>query len=101
VFKKGMEQGNSNVNIERKQAMTERKPQQGPNQLYFEAPDAGVEDDENSICEDQIQNPLNSVVGRAQPGWPESSDGFSLPNSTLICERTRAWEAIRYDLISL
>ena len=53
------ERGDTKVNVERKQGMTERERQQELEQLYSEQPAEGTKDeDEESDGEDKIHNPL-------------------------------------------
>ena len=83
------ERGDTKVNVERKQGMTERERQQELEQLYSEAPDTGAKDEENdSDGEDKIWNPLKLPLawdGKPIPFWLYKLHGLGVEFPCEIC----------------
>lgn len=83
------ERGDTKVNVERKQGMTERERQQEMEQLYSEAPDTAAKDeDDNSEGEDKIHNPLKLPLawdGKPIPFWLWKLHGLGVEFPCEIC----------------
>jgi splicing factor 3A subunit 3 len=83
------ERGDTKVNVERKQGMTERERQQELEQLYTEASEAGAkEDDNDSEGEDKIYNPLKLPLawdGKPIPFWLYKLHGLGVEFPCEIC----------------
>jgi splicing factor 3A subunit 3 len=83
------ERGDTKVNVERKQGMTERERQQELEQLYSEAPETGAnEDDQDSDGEDKIYNPLKLPLawdGKPIPFWLYKLHGLGVEFPCEIC----------------
>jgi splicing factor 3A subunit 3 len=83
------ERGDTKVNVERKQGMTERERQQELEQLYSEAPETGaVQVDEDSEGEDKIYNPLKLPLawdGKPIPFWLYKLHGLGVEFPCEIC----------------
>ncbi|KAF2125572.1 splicesome-associated protein [Dothidotthia symphoricarpi CBS 119687] len=83
------ERGDTKVNVERKQGMTERERQQELEQLYSEAPETGAkEEDEDSDGEDKIYNPLKLPLawdGKPIPYWLYKLHGLGVEFPCEIC----------------
>jgi splicing factor 3A subunit 3 len=83
------ERGDTKVNVERKQGMTERERQQELEQLYSETPEAGSkEDDDDSEGEDKIYNPLKLPLawdGKPIPFWLYKLHGLGVEFPCEIC----------------
>ncbi|KAH7396124.1 hypothetical protein BKA66DRAFT_566630 [Pyrenochaeta sp. MPI-SDFR-AT-0127] len=83
------ERGDTKVNVERKQGMTERERQQELEQLYSEAPDAGAKEEENdSDGEDKIYNPLKLPLawdGKPIPFWLYKLHGLGVEFPCEVC----------------
>ncbi|KAF2025516.1 hypothetical protein EK21DRAFT_76221 [Setomelanomma holmii] len=83
------ERGDTKVNVERKQGMTERERQQELEQLYSEAPEPGAkEDDNDSEGEDKIYNPLKLPLawdGKPIPFWLYKLHGLGVEFPCEIC----------------
>jgi splicing factor 3A subunit 3 len=83
------ERGDTKVNVERKQGMTERERQQELEQLYSEAPEAGEnEEAHDSDGEDKIYNPLKLPLawdGKPIPFWLYKLHGLGVEFPCEIC----------------
>lgn len=83
------ERGDTKVNVERKQGMTERERQQELEQLYSEQPAEGTKDeDEDSDGEDKIHNPLKLPLawdGKPIPYWLYKLHGLGVEFPCEIC----------------
>ena len=83
------ERGDTKVNVERKQGMTERERQQELEQLYSEQPAEGTKDeDEDSDSEDKIHNPLKLPLawdGKPIPYWLYKLHGLGVEFPCEIC----------------
>lgn len=83
------ERGDTKVNVERKQGMTERERQQELEQLYSEQPAEGTKDeDEESDGEDKIHNPLKLPLawdGKPIPYWLYKLHGLGVEFPCEIC----------------
>lgn len=83
------ERGDTKVNVERKQGMTERERQQELEQLYSENQDTGAkEDDEDSEGEDKIYNPLKLPLawdGKPIPFWLYKLHGLGVEFPCEVC----------------
>jgi splicing factor 3A subunit 3 len=83
------ERGDTKVNVERKQGMTERERQQEMEQLYSEATDTAAKDeDDNSEGEDKIHNPLKLPLawdGKPIPFWLWKLHGLGVEFPCEIC----------------
>ncbi|KAI8933268.1 hypothetical protein NX059_009899 [Plenodomus lindquistii] len=83
------ERGDTKVNVERKQGMTERERQQELEQLYSEHQDTGAKDeDEDSDGEDKIYNPLKLPLawdGKPIPFWLYKLHGLGVEFPCEIC----------------
>ena len=83
------ERGDTKVNVERKQGMTERERQQELEQLYSEQPAEGTKDeDEDSDSEDKIHNPLKLPLawdGKPVPYWLYKLHGLGVEFPCEIC----------------
>lgn len=83
------ERGDTKVNVERKQGMTERERQQELEQLYSETPNAGdKEDDNDSDGEDKIYNPLKLPLawdGKPIPFWLYKLHGLGVEFPCEVC----------------
>ncbi|OSS46945.1 hypothetical protein B5807_08897 [Epicoccum nigrum] len=83
------ERGDTKVNVERKQGMTERERQQELEQLYSEQPAEGTKDeDEESDGEDKIYNPLKLPLawdGKPIPYWLYKLHGLGVEFPCEIC----------------
>jgi splicing factor 3A subunit 3 len=83
------ERGDTKVNVERKQGMTERERQQELEQLYSELPDTeATEADHDSEGEDKIYNPLKLPLawdGKPIPFWLYKLHGLGVEFPCEIC----------------
>ncbi|KAH7413737.1 hypothetical protein DE146DRAFT_626867 [Phaeosphaeria sp. MPI-PUGE-AT-0046c] len=83
------ERGDTKVNVERKQGMTERERQQELEQMYSETPDTGAnEEDNDSDGEDKIYNPLKLPLawdGKPIPFWLYKLHGLGVEFPCEIC----------------
>ncbi|CAN9118228.1 unnamed protein product [Alternaria alternata] len=83
------ERGDTKVNVERKQGMTERERQQELEQLYSERPEnGGKEEDDESDSEDKIYNPLKLPLawdGKPIPFWLYKLHGLGVEFPCEIC----------------
>ena len=83
------ERGDTKVNVERKQGMTERERQQELEQLYSEQPAEGAKDDDDeSDGEDKIYNPLKLPLawdGKPIPFWLYKLHGLGVEFPCEIC----------------
>jgi splicing factor 3A subunit 3 len=83
------ERGDTKVNVERKQGMTERERQQELEQLYSENPDNGAkEEEEESDEEGKIDNPLKLPLawdGKPIPFWLYKLHGLGVEFPCEIC----------------
>jgi splicing factor 3A subunit 3 len=83
------ERGDTKVNVERKQGMTERERQQELEQLYSEAPETGAnEEGDESDGEDKIYNPLKLPLawdGKPIPFWLYKLHGLGVEFPCEIC----------------
>ncbi|KAF1847700.1 uncharacterized protein K460DRAFT_392979 [Cucurbitaria berberidis CBS 394.84] len=83
------ERGDTKVNVERKQGMTERERQQELEQLYSETPDNGANDEDNeSDVEDKISNPLKLPLawdGKPIPFWLWKLHGLGVEFPCEVC----------------
>jgi splicing factor 3A subunit 3 len=83
------ERGDTKVNVERKQGMTDRERQQELEQLYSEQPEAGEkEEDDDSEGEDKIYNPLKLPLawdGKPIPFWLYKLHGLGVEFPCEIC----------------
>ncbi|KAF2851974.1 hypothetical protein T440DRAFT_516939 [Plenodomus tracheiphilus IPT5] len=83
------ERGDTKVNVERKQGMTERERQQELEQLYSEHQDTGAkEQDEDSEGEDKIYNPLKLPLawdGKPIPFWLYKLHGLGVEFPCEVC----------------
>jgi splicing factor 3A subunit 3 len=83
------ERGDTKVNVERKQGMTERERQQELEQMYSETPDTGAkEEDDDSDGEDKIYNPLKLPLawdGKPIPFWLYKLHGLGVEFPCEIC----------------
>jgi len=83
------ERGDTKVNVERKQGMTERERQQELEQLYSENQDTGAkEEDDDSEGEDKIYNPLKLPLawdGKPIPFWLYKLHGLGVEFPCEIC----------------
>ncbi|EOA84089.1 Pre-mRNA-splicing factor sap61 [Exserohilum turcicum] len=83
------ERGDTKMNVERKQGMTERERQQELEQLYSETPESGAkEEDNDSDGEDKIYNPLKLPLawdGKPIPFWLYKLHGLGVEFPCEIC----------------
>ncbi|KNG49307.1 splicesome-associated protein [Stemphylium lycopersici] len=83
------ERGDTKMNVERKQGMTERERQQELEQLYSETPENGGNDEgEESDGEDKIYNPLKLPLawdGKPIPFWLYKLHGLGVEFPCEIC----------------
>ncbi|KAH9882619.1 hypothetical protein J1614_000855 [Plenodomus biglobosus] len=83
------ERGDTKVNVERKQGMTERERQQELEQLYSENQDTGAKDEDgDSEGEDKIYNPLKLPLawdGKPIPFWLYKLHGLGVEFPCEIC----------------
>jgi splicing factor 3A subunit 3 len=83
------ERGDTKVNVERKQGMTERERQQELEQMYSEKPEnGGKEEGEESDGEDKIYNPLKLPLawdGKPIPFWLYKLHGLGVEFPCEIC----------------
>ena len=83
------ERGDTKVNVERKQGMTERERIQELEQLYSETPDNGAKEEANeSDGEDKIYNPLKLPLawdGKPIPFWLYKLHGLGVEFPCQIC----------------
>ncbi|OAL43168.1 splicesome-associated protein [Pyrenochaeta sp. DS3sAY3a] len=83
------ERGDTKVNVERRQGMTDRERQQELEQLYSDAPDtAANDDDQASDGEDKIYNPLKLPLawdGKPIPFWLYKLHGLGVEFPCEIC----------------
>ncbi len=83
------ERGDTKVNVERKQGMTDRERQQELEQLYSETPDTGAKEEEDDIeGEDKIWNPLKLPLawdGKPIPFWLYKLHGLGVEFPCEIC----------------
>ncbi|KAH8731917.1 splicesome-associated protein [Phaeosphaeriaceae sp. PMI808] len=83
------ERGDTKVNVERKQGMTERERQQELEQLYSEAPDASAsKEDDDEDGEEKIYNPLKLPLawdGKPIPFWLYKLHGLGVEFPCQIC----------------
>lgn len=83
------ERGDTKMNVERKQGMTERERQQELEQLYSEAPENGAnENADDSDGEDKIYNPLKLPLawdGKPIPFWLYKLHGLGVEFPCEIC----------------
>ncbi|KAJ4352914.1 Pre-mRNA-splicing factor sap61 [Ascochyta clinopodiicola] len=83
------ERGDTKVNVERKQGMTERERQQELEQLYAEQPAEGAKDEaDDSDEEDKIYNPLKLPLawdGKPIPFWLYKLHGLGVEFPCEIC----------------
>lgn len=83
------ERGDTKVNVERRQGMTERERQQELDHLYSDAPDtAANEDEQASDGDDKIYNPLKLPLawdGKPIPFWLYKLHGLGVEFPCEIC----------------
>ncbi|KAL6706204.1 Pre-mRNA-splicing factor sap61 [Coniothyrium glycines] len=83
------ERGDTKVNVERKQGMTERERQQELEQLYSELAETGAKEEDNeSDGEDKIYNPLKLPLawdGKPIPFWLYKLHGLGVEFPCEIC----------------
>ncbi|EUC33342.1 hypothetical protein COCVIDRAFT_99272 [Bipolaris victoriae FI3] len=83
------ERGDTKMNVERKQGMTERERQQELEQLYSETPENGANEEANdSDGEDKIYNPLKLPLawdGKPIPFWLYKLHGLGVEFPCEIC----------------
>lgn len=83
------ERGDTKVNVERKQGMTERERQQELEQLYSEQPEAGAEEEDiDSDGEEKIYNPLKLPLawdGKPIPFWLYKLHGLGVEFPCEVC----------------
>ncbi|KAH7071267.1 hypothetical protein BKA63DRAFT_568407 [Paraphoma chrysanthemicola] len=83
------ERGDTKVNVERKQGMTDRERQQELEQMFSEAPEGGAnEEDNDSEGEDKIYNPLKLPLawdGKPIPFWLYKLHGLGVEFPCEIC----------------
>ncbi|KAL1593706.1 Pre-mRNA-splicing factor sap61 [Paraconiothyrium brasiliense] len=85
------ERGDTKVNVERKQGMTERERQQELEQLYSEAPETangGNDEDDDEDGEEKIYNPLKLPLawdGKPIPFWLYKLHGLGVEFPCEIC----------------
>jgi splicing factor 3A subunit 3 len=83
------ERGDTKVNVERKQGMTERERQQELEAMFTEQPEGGAkEDDSDSEAEDKIYNPLKLPLawdGKPIPFWLYKLHGLGVEFPCEVC----------------